>query len=249
MNAETGKLLHFPEHSKSSAPLLRFSEPFTLLDFSKAKLERQKLEMTARRQDVIELQKFQITNQIERLINFGFHRELGQDEAEYTQTFSGILEQVEKYRGKFNTPLVVEGRVPLKKQHELVGIEEFFNSEKIKNHIKIPQVPNNCPFIIWIPSPRDLREETIAESLSGLHEGEVDCTQLEVTSFFIHHSDFFKSSKIIMTAMGSRFNDSHIPYIEYYNNRSRLDVISEYVRHQQSVALLRGERITFPLAA
>lgn len=224
MNTETAKLLHFPEHSKTTAPLLRFSEPLVVFSFPEA--------ISKKQQEIVR-------RQIEKLVRLGFHNELGLTEEEYCKSFPILLPQPEEYRGRFDIPLIVDPRIPLGRQHELAGIVEYLNTNKISNLSPIPK----DSYIIWVHDTHNLEENTVEESISGFGEDEKGCLQVEVTSFYLHHPEFFRSNNRIVSATGSRFNGNLIPCVEFCHDKIRLDAISQYTHFQKTIALSRGERI------
>lgn len=86
-------------------------------------------------------------SQIDRYIGFGFHRELGMSEAEYDQSLSlpkGIV-QPERYKGRFDHLLLIEPRIPLSRQLEIIGANVFLDINKIFNGVEIP----SYPYAVW----------------------------------------------------------------------------------------------------
>lgn len=57
--------------------------------------------------------------QIERLIDMGFHAELGMDEDEYRGTMPTFQPQPAKFKGRFDHPLLIDPRVSLQRQLDL----------------------------------------------------------------------------------------------------------------------------------
>lgn len=59
--------------------------------------------------------------QIERLINLGFHAELGMSEDNYRASIPAFNPQPERFRGRFAIPVLVDPRVSLQRQLELIS--------------------------------------------------------------------------------------------------------------------------------
>src|SRR3989344_9558986 len=56
------------------------------------------------------------SSQVERLINLGFHAELGMTEDEYKSSMPAFQSQPPKFKGRFEIPLLIDPRVSLQRQ-------------------------------------------------------------------------------------------------------------------------------------
>lgn len=228
MNAETARLLKFPEHPTTTAPLIRFSEPLRVLPIQEAILRKQ--------QEVVR-------RQIEKNIELGFHEEpeINQTEDEYRQSFPSQLPQSMEHRGEFYLPLAVEPRISLQKQHRLAGISEFAVSSRIRD--KVP--PPYKPYIILVSIANELENDTAEKAVSNFQDYEVVCCQLEVTSFCIHNRKVLERTGAVFST-GSRFypSDNSIPFIEIRDNKPRLESIQIYSFYSRFLVLSRTEEIS-----
>lgn len=93
--------------------------------------------------------------QIERLINLGFHAELGMSEDNYRASIPAFNPQPERFRGRFAIPVLVDPRVSLQRQLELsrtvvdpdvaqANLTKLSLAENSK-----PYVPQK-PYQVWI---------------------------------------------------------------------------------------------------
>ena len=76
--------------------------------------------------------------QIDLLCRYGFHKELGLSAQDYAATIPAFSVQPEEYKNRFDGQLVVEGRIPLPRQHQLANIEEWTDAGRIKNITPVP---------------------------------------------------------------------------------------------------------------
>ncbi len=104
------------------------------------------------------------SEQAERLIDLGFHVELGINEDEYRATIPAFQPQPPKFKGRFDLPVLIDPRVSLQRQLELHKI--FVNhqiteadltrlsiKEAAKQHIP------NVPYQLWVRAELRTLEE------------------------------------------------------------------------------------------
>lgn len=132
--------------------------------------------------------------QIDRLIDLGFDRQLGLSPDVYRRRFPDITPRPPEYVGRFDVLLLVEGdpSVDLKCQHRAAGIVEFTDSGKLVTKGFQP----NVPYYIWTHDGKRYRTKSIGSAIEAFSEDERACSQLEVTSLFIHYPELFKGCGI-----------------------------------------------------
>lgn len=132
--------------------------------------------------------------QIDRLIDLGFHGELGLSPEAYRSRFPTEVVKPDAYVGRFDLFLLVEGdpSIRLKFQNRAAGIVEFVDSEKL-----ITEGPQPMgPYFIWTHDGKRYRSTSSSKSREAFSIDEVPCSQLEVTSLYIHYPELFKGCGI-----------------------------------------------------
>jgi hypothetical protein len=132
--------------------------------------------------------------QVDRLIDLGFNKQIGLSPSAYRQRFPEIPSRSTGYDQTFDIFLVVEGdpSLSLKFQHQAVGIIEFVDSDKLTTIGFQPKTP----YYIWTHDGKRYKTKSIGKALEALPQDERPCSQLEVSSLFIHHSELFKGCGI-----------------------------------------------------
>lgn len=89
--------------------------------------------------------------QVETLIRLGFHAALGMTEDEYKATMPAFQPQPPAFKGRFETPLLIDPRVSIFKQLDLLGINtSLTSSELTKLSLAEKQHEGNIPYQIWM---------------------------------------------------------------------------------------------------
>jgi hypothetical protein len=132
--------------------------------------------------------------QVDRLIDLGFNRQIGLSPSAYRQRFPEILPKPTTYDQRFDVFLVVEAdpSLSLKFQHQAVGIVEFVDSDKLTT----VGFRSRTPYYIWTHEGKKYKTKSIGSAIEAFPEDERPCSQLEVTSLFVHHPEHFKGCGI-----------------------------------------------------
>jgi len=132
--------------------------------------------------------------QVDRLIDLGFNKQMGLSPSAYRRRFPEILADPTEFDGRFGVFLVVEGHssLDLKFQHKAVGIIEFVDSDKLTTIGFQPETP----YYIWTHDGKRYKTKSIGKAIESFSEDERPCSQIEVTSLFIHYPQHFKGCGI-----------------------------------------------------
>ena len=173
--------------------------------------------------------------QVKRLLGLGFHEELGMTEAAYRNSIPEFLPQPEEYKGRFDIPLIVETRIPLKRQHQLAGIPEYIDTDNIENLTPVP----DKPYTIWTHDANRYRRLSVERATVQFSEDEVGSPQFEVTALYLHKP--FNNRGV--DAAGSRFESGDAPYLNVF--RGEPGVYSDWIDDPGGDwgALSRGSQI------
>ncbi|MBI3125098.1 MAG: hypothetical protein HYZ10_11910 [Ignavibacteriales bacterium] len=133
-----------------------------------------------------------IENQIKNYISNGFHKYLGMNKAEYMNSVSVNVSQPENYQGIFDSPVLVETRIPIEVQLKLLKINDYINAANL-THLN-EQI--NFPYIAWAHDLSLHAGKTISETHSSYLEIETGCTAIEVIAFSVHYPSLCKGKGI-----------------------------------------------------
>jgi hypothetical protein len=131
-----------------------------------------------------------IQRQIERLVELGFHRRLGLTAEAYGARFPRVEEQPGSLVGRFDLLVAVEASplIELAWQHAALGIKNAVERWPLNTTGPEP----DAPYLIWTHDGTRYSTSSIAEARGEYSEGEIGCSQLEVTSLFIHYPGLFR---------------------------------------------------------
>ena len=153
-----------------------------------------------------------IAQQVNRLIQLGFHKELGMSKEEYRAGFTlpAGASQPESYKGRFDALLVVEPRIVLARQHARAGIKEWINTDNIQNLTKFP----DTPYAVWTHDGQKYRPFSVEKAIKRFATDEVGSPQIEVTALYLQHPEYFKNRGV--DAAGSRGGGGGVPGLDTF---------------------------------
>jgi hypothetical protein len=140
--------------------------------------------------------------QANRLVSLGFAEELGLSAAEYLNTLPLFEQQPKEYEGRFDIPLLVDPRVPLPRQQELLGATAIMtkngslDADKVQNFTTTPR----GPYAVWTNQGNKFVaystwKGTLRDALSTgkkLDHDEVPCQLTEVMALAIQYPKLFE---------------------------------------------------------
>lgn len=91
--------------------------------------------------------------QIERLLALGFHAELGMTEEQYVASMPSLQPQPERFKGRFDLPVLVDPRVSLSKQLRMHGVRtDLTEAQLAQLSFAMLKSGNNIqePYYIWV---------------------------------------------------------------------------------------------------
>lgn len=114
--------------------------------------------------------------QAQGLVNLGFHSELGLTEEEYLESLPKFTSQPDSFKGRLDTPVLVETRISPKRQSELAGIQYFLDGLDVKDWDKDPKsyTTPKTPYSIWLEDGKrnlNKKPEDIRKKLKGDERG------------------------------------------------------------------------------
>lgn len=140
------------------------------------------------KRELVELEE-ERSEQINQLIQRGFHTTLGLSKEEYAQSIPSFLPQLESYKDRFDIPLVVETRIPLSMQTKLARIDEWIDPDRVKNLTHVPK----GPYTIWTHEGSRHIGMHKKQAEGQFEHDEVGSPLVEVIALYIHYPDLFKA--------------------------------------------------------
>lgn len=147
--------------------------------------------------------ELELKRQAKRYIELGFHKELGFTEQEYLESLPKFFTQPESYKGRFDTPLLVETRIPMARLASLSGIEDpsmqHFNDFDLLDWEEDPQkfrTPNK-PYTTWLNNSEMNFKESIDMVRANLKEDERMTTIFDGIALYISQPEILEIRDII----------------------------------------------------
>lgn len=115
--------------------------------------------------------------QVQGLVKLGFHTELGLTEEKYLESLPKFTPQPESFKGRLDTPVLVEKRISPKRQSELAGIFYSLDGLNVGDWDKDPKkykTPDST-YAVWTDEGarfmdrrvQDVREELASDERGG----------------------------------------------------------------------------------
>lgn len=185
--------------------------------------------------------------QTSRFVELGYHSELGLTEAAYLESLPRFKRQPKEYRGRFDVPMLVEVRIPWKKQAQLSGINisEYFAARidqicPYDERSETPEVPFAGWFNKWgqeFPDkikPFDASNQLAADAIGA---GPSDGIAQQV-----HHPEVTENGKYF-DLIGYKVGSGYVPYLYRWDGRPRLGARWGADAYGHFRPLVRGKKI------
>lgn len=127
--------------------------------------------------------------QANRYVELGFHDELNMNAEDYLDSLPKFKPQPEAYKGRFDTPLLVETRIDIYRQYALAGFKDLLNGFVLDvrnwpNDPKNYKTPEN-PYTTWVSDPAINRNRKVTDVRETLAEDERGGTRFDGIALFI----------------------------------------------------------------
>lgn len=126
--------------------------------------------------------------QAQRFIDLGFHTELGfKTPEEYTATLPKFEAQPKEWKGRLDTPVIVETRVTPERQAKLAGLQYFLGglnkadwNQKLKDYTS-PEPP----YAAWLDDGRNHMNKSVKEVRENLKADELAGTEFDGIALYV----------------------------------------------------------------
>jgi len=156
--------------------------------------------------------------QVRNLIALDFNGEAKMSEFSYRNSLPHFPQQPAAYVGRFDMPLLIDPRIPLKKKHKLLGIHCVIDEDLIVNTTTFP----DKPYVVWTHDANRYRPFSIKEAIGKFQPDEVGCPQIEVTAYYIQYREIFKDHGI--DATGSLYGENSVPCLNTFFGKPEINL-------------------------
>lgn len=125
--------------------------------------------------------------QSRRFVELGFHEELGLTGEEYIATLPKFEPQPEEWKGRMDTPVIVEIRISPKRQSELAGLKYFLEgvdkadwNKTLKGYI----APEG-PYAVWLDDGRNHMKKSVKDVRKNLKADELAGAELDGIALYV----------------------------------------------------------------
>lgn len=165
--------------------------------------------------------------QVNRLVELGYHTELGMSAEDYAASLPKFEKQPSEYVGRLDMPMVVETRIGYVRQAELAGITVdpylIDNAENTKPVSPKSSTPEK-PYAGWFNKWGQRFAEPIAptDAVEQLRDDEVGNGRLEGVTIQIHRPEYNQEGKFF-DLIGEKVESDYVPCLDRWNDRPGLD--------------------------
>jgi hypothetical protein len=189
-------------------------------------------EQRGRSIEVISLE-LELKQQAKRYMELGFHRELGLTEQEYLESLPKFFTQPESYKGRFDTPLLVETRIPAARLADLSSFEDpnyyapggwYLDLLDWEGDPKKFRIPNK-PYTTWLNNSEMNLKESVDMIRANLKEDERMATIFDGIALYTSQPGILETRNIIFggSVFKSGFESGSVPWLRNWYDRPGLD--------------------------
>lgn len=175
--------------------------------------------------------------QAKKYIKLGFHKELDLSKEDYLNSLPKFEPQPENFKGRFDIPLIVETRIPIKRQCELVGIDYSLGSLPCvdwSGDTKDYKTPKK-PYVTWMQDGTKNLDKSVEGVREEFTEDERGATVFDGLALYIARPKILEHHFIDLP--GTKVGPRYAPFLGLWLGRPELDhrsVGSTYSRYFSS---------------
>lgn len=151
--------------------------------------------------------------QVDKFVELGFHNVLKLSEEKYRESLPKFEAQPEEYKGRFDVPVLVETRIPARKQVKLAGIRDFLGGLKGADWkdprgIKTPKKPYGA----WLQDGSKYLDVSVDDVRKRLDGDEVADNLFDATALVIAYPEILDKHSIDVP--GARVGSVRAPFFD-----------------------------------
>ncbi len=141
---------------------------------------------------------------------------------EYIATLPKLEPQPDAWRGRFDTPLIVETRVSPKRQAELLGMRNFLDGlKKTDGNTKKKYVLPKAPYTTWLNNGKDKFSKAPNAILKNLKADEIAANELDGIALYIANPDILDYQFLYLP--GTIVEREYAAFLDLWYGLPRLD--------------------------
>lgn len=160
--------------------------------------------------------------QAQGLIKLGFYSELGLTEEKYLESLPKFTPQPESFKGRLNTPVLVETRISPKRQSKLAGIQYVLDGLNVKNWDKDPKkykTPDS-PYTVWMDEGARNMNRKVQDVRRNLVSDERGGTELDGIALYIAKPNILQTR--FLDLPGTSVRSVYAPSLDLWDGKPRL---------------------------
>lgn len=148
--------------------------------------------------------------QSQKLANL-FAQELGLTKEEYIATLPKFEPQPERFKGRFDIPVIVETRLPLKEMLEKAGIVVYFDTNGVKDWDKKRFETPKTSYTAWLQDGRRNLNKSVEDIRRNLKSDERGGIPYDGISLYLRDPNILEHH--LLDFPGSRVDSVRAPYL------------------------------------
>lgn len=180
--------------------------------------------------------------QIKGFIGLGFHTKLGKTEEEYAMRFPRFTSQPKSFKGRMDTPVLVETEISPKDQCELAGIPYFLDglSKTDWNQSLKGYTTPKAPYAAWLDDGRNHMNKKVKDVRSNLKSDEIGGTELDGIDLYISNRKIVEHH--LLDLPGTSVGSDDAASLSLWGGRPRLDGYFVGVAAPRFGSVVRGRQ-------
>lgn len=162
------------------------------------------------------------SRQTQRFLELGFHNELKLSKREYLDSLPKFRTQPEQFLGRFDIPVIVETRIPVKRQCELVGIKYFLDGLEVVDWADDPKGyrTSDKPYVAWLQDGEKNLNKAVQAVRKKLVEDERGGTEFDGVALYTAHPQVLEHH--FLDLPGTMAGSFSTPFLHLWHSLPRL---------------------------
>jgi hypothetical protein len=160
--------------------------------------------------------------QIQGFIRLGFHTKLGLTGEDYTKRFPKFTPQPENFKGRLDTPVLVETRISPKDQCELAGMRYALGglAKRDWNEKRKDYTTPKAPYATWLEDGRSNLGKKPEDVRKNLKDDEIAGTELDGIALYISNPKILEHHSLGLP--GAAVGSDNAAYLDSWHGRPKL---------------------------
>lgn len=159
-------------------------------------------------------------SQCRKYIDLGFHRALGMTEEEYVESMPKFEFQTDPFKGRFDIPVLVETRIPLKQTANLAYLDYYLNDMEVADWMDDPERYRspNIPYTTWMQDGKKYLGKSVRDVRANLAPDERGATVYDGIALFVLNPGLLHDKTHYIDLPGTSVGIGHAPNFQIWNS-------------------------------